>query len=118
MKKLSEIVYTIQVFSVHPAYDQQGTEYVCVEFGYKPPKIPTMVPVDMPKEVSDMIEASKDMVKVIIPPQIRSQLTNYANRLTLFLTRDEWNNLDQRYIVGDEFKVIISADGSLLMTKI
>ena len=84
MKKLSEIVFSIKVFSIHPAYDQQGTEYVCVEFGYKPPRMPTMVPVDMSREVSDMLEASKSMVKVIIPPQFRPQLTEYANRLTIF----------------------------------
>jgi len=114
---LSEIVFIIKVFSIHPAYDQQGMEYICVEFGYKPPKMPTMVPADMPKEFSDMIEASKDMVKVIIPPQLRSQMMSYANRLTLFLTSDEWEGLQQRYTVGDEFKIIIRPDGSLLMTK-
>lgn len=118
MKNLSEIVFTIKVFAIHPAYDAQGVEYVCVELGYRPPRMPTMVPSDMPKEVSDIIEASRDMVKVIVPPQLRSQLTNYANRLTLFLTPDEWESLQQRYTVGDEFRVIIRPDGSLLMTKI
>lgn len=115
---MSEIIFTIKVFAIHPIYDPQGVEYICVEFGYKPPKMPTMIPLDMPKEVSDMIEASKDMVKVIVPPQLRSQLTNYANRLTLFLTTDEWENLQQRYTVGDEFKVIIRSDGNLLLTKV
>jgi hypothetical protein len=117
VKKMSETVISIKVFSIHPASDQQGTEYVCVEFGYKPPKMPTMVPVDVSRDVSDMIEASKSMVQVLVPPQLRSQLTNYAHRLTLFLTTDEWDNLEQRYTVGDEFKVIIRTDGSLLMTK-
>lgn len=115
---MSEIVFDIKVFAVHPASDAQGVEYVCVELGYKPPRMPTMVPLDMPKEISDIIEASKDMVKVIVPPQLRSQLTNYTNRLTLFLTPDEWESLQQRYTVGDEFKIIIRPDGSLLMTKI
>ena len=72
----------------------------------------------MPKEVSDMIEASRNMVKVVVPPQLRSQLRNYSNRLTLFLTNDEWDNLEQKYTVGDEFKIILRLDGSLLMTKI
>ena len=115
---MSEIVFTIKVFSVHPATDQQGTEYVCIEFGHKPPKIPTMVPLNMPREISDIMEASKDIVNVLVPPQLRSQLTNYVNRLTIFLTTDEWYNLQQRYTVGDEFKVIMRTDGSLLMTKI
>ena len=111
-----EIIFTVKVFAIHPAYDQQGMEYICVEFGYRPPRIPTMIPSDMPKEVSDIIEASKDMVKVIVP-QFRSQLMSYANRLTLFLTSEEWEGLQQRYTVGDEFKVMIRPDGSLLMTK-
>ena len=115
---LSENVFLIKVFSVHPTYDQQGTEYVCVEFGYKPPRMPTMVPADMSRDVLDMIEASKSMLKVLVTPQQRSQLTNYANRFTIFLTNDEWDNLQKRYTVGDEFKVIMRIDGSLLMTKI
>ena len=118
VKKLSEIVFSIKVFSIHPAYDHQGTEYVCVEFGCKPLIMPTMVPAGMPRDVSDMIEASKSMMKILVPPQLRSQLTNYANRLTIFLTNDEWNNLQQKYTVGDEFKVIMRTDGSLLMAKI
>ncbi len=116
--KFTEISFAIKVFAIHPVYDPQAIEYICVEFGYRPPKMPMMIPSDMPKEVSDIIEASKDMVKVIVPPQLRSQLTNYANRLTLFLTSDEWESLQQRYTVGDEFKITIRPDGSLLMTKI
>lgn len=88
-----------------------------MEFGYRPPKVPTMVPLDRSQDVSDMIEASKDMMKILVPPQLRSQQTSYANRLTLFLTGDEWNGLQQRYTVGDEFNVTIRADGSLQMTK-
>ncbi|MFH0749153.1 MAG: hypothetical protein V1915_04475 [Candidatus Bathyarchaeota archaeon] len=115
---MSEIVFIIKVFAIHPAYDQQGIEYISIEFGYKPPRMPTMIPLDMPKEVSDIIEASKDMVKVIVPPQMRSQLLSYTNRLTIFLTPEEWGNLQQRYTVGDEFQVTIEPNGNLLMSKI
>jgi len=115
---MSEIVFHAKVFSIHPTYDQQGTEYVCIELGFKPPKMPTMVPSDVPKEVSDIIQASKDMVKVMVPPQLRSQLINYAKRITIFLAPEEWTNLEKRYTVGDEYKVIIKSDGSLLMTEI
>ncbi|UCH37321.1 MAG: arcadin 1 [Candidatus Bathyarchaeota archaeon] len=115
---MNDVLFTVKVFSIHPVFDHQGAEYISVEFGYKPPKIPTMVPADVPKEVSDIIDASRDMVKVMVPPQLRSQMMNYANRLTVFLTPDEWNSLEQRYTVGDEFKIIIRPDGSLLMTKI
>ena len=117
-KNLSEIVLPIKVFSVRPTTDQQGMEYICVEFGYKPPKIPTMIPLNVSREVSDVMEASKSMANVLLPPQLRSQLTGYVNRLTIFLTNDEWDNLQQKYTVGDEFKVIMRSDGSLLMTKI
>lgn len=115
---MREIVFSAKVYAIHPVYDQQGIEYICVELGYKPPRMPTMVPSTMPKEISDMIEASRNMVKVVVPPQLRSQLRNYSNRLTLFLTNDEWDNLEQKYTVGDEFKLILRLDGSLLMTKI
>ena len=115
---MSEVVFIIKVFSIHPSYDQQGMEYVCVELGYRPPTMPTMVPSDTPKEVSDMIEASKHMINVIVPPQFRSQRSNYANRLTFFLTTEEWGDLQQRYTVGDEFKVTVRTDGNLLVTKI
>ncbi len=114
---MSEIVFSVKVFSIHPVYDPQGIEYVCVELGYRPPRMPIMVPSDVPKEVSDIIQASKDMVRVVVPPQLQSQMMNYASRLTLFLTIDEWEGLQQRYTVGDEFKVIIRPDGSLLMSK-
>ena len=115
--KLNEIVFIVKVFSIHPVYNQEGMEYICIEFGYKPPKMPTMIPSDMPKEVSDILEASKDMVQIIVPPQLRSQLMNYANRVTIFLAPDEWENLQQRYTVGDEFRVEIKLDGNLTMTK-
>ncbi|MFH0896638.1 MAG: arcadin 1 [Candidatus Bathyarchaeota archaeon] len=115
---MSEIVFNVRVFAIHPVYDPQGMEYVCVELGYRPPRMPMMIPSDMPKEFSDIIQASKDMVRVVVPPQFQSQLTNYANRLTLFLTADEWESLQQRYTVGDEFKVTIRSDGNLLMAKL
>jgi hypothetical protein len=115
---LNDVLFTVKVFSIHPVFDHQGMEYISVEFGYKPPKIPIMVPSNIPKEVTDMIDASRDMVKVIVPPQLRSQMMNYANRLTVYLTPQEWDSLEQRYTVGDEFKIIIRTDGSLLMTKI
>lgn len=114
---MSEIFFTIKVFSIHPAYDTQGTEYICVEFGFKPPRMPTMIPSDIPKEVSDIIEASKDMVRVIVPPQLRAQV-NYTNRLTLYLMSEEWDSFQQKYTVGDEFRVALRPDGALLMTKI
>jgi len=115
---MSEIIFMVKVFSVRPIYDQQGAEYISVELGYKPPKMPMMVPSDIPKEVSDIITASKDMVRVIVPPQLRTQMMNYSSRLNIFLTPEEWEKLMQKYTVGDEFKVMMRPDGSLLMSKI
>lgn len=115
---MSEIIFMVKVFSIRPIYDQQGVEYICVELGYKPPKMPIMVPSNVPKEVSDIIAASKDMVRVIVPPQLRTQMMNYSNRLSIFLTTEEWEKLMQKYTVGDEFKVMMRPDGSLLMSTI
>ena len=64
-----------------------------------------MVPTSIPKEVSEALEASRNMVQVMIPPQVRAQMRKYTNRLTLYLTINEWENLQQKHTVGDEFKV-------------
>lgn len=110
---MSEIRFTIKVFAIHPAYDSQRNEYVCVEFGFRPPKVPTMVPTSVPREVADIIQASQEMVKVVVPPQFQAQTRKYANRLVLFLATDEWERLQQKYTAGDEFEVTIKQDGSL-----
>ena len=114
---MDAIVFTVVVFSIHPSYDHQGVEYICVEFGYKPPRMPTMMPTSMSREVSDMIEAGKSIIQVAVPPQIQSQLLGYANRLVIFLTPDEWGSLQRRYTVGDEFKVMIKPEGSILVAE-
>ena len=115
---MSDIIFNSKVTSIHPAYDNQGNEYICIEFGYRPPQMPTMIPANMSKEVSDMIEASRDVVKVIVPPQIQAQMRTYANRLALYLTMDEWENLQRKYTVSDEFTVIIKSDGNISITKL
>ena len=111
--------FNVKVIAINPHYDYQGNEYVRIEFGYRPPKMPTMVPVSVPKEVSEALEASRNMmVQVMIPPQMRARMRKYTNRLTLYLTINEWENLQQKYTVGDEFKVILKTDGSIGLTKI
>ena len=117
-RKLNNITFTVKVVSVHPSYDNQGNEYVCIEFGYRPPKIPTMVPSTVPKEISDAIQASRDMVRVMVPPQLQARISRYSNRLMLFLTMDEWENLQQKYTVGDVFEVTLKPDGSMEMKKV
>jgi len=114
---LSNITLTVKVVSVHPSYDNQGNEYICIEFGYRPPQIPTMVPSSVPKEISDVLEASRDMVRVIVPPQLQAQMSRYSSRLMLFLTVDEWESLQQKYTVGDMFEVTLKLDGSMEMKK-
>jgi hypothetical protein len=106
---LGEIFFTVKVTAINPHYDYQGNEYVRIEFGYRPPKIPTMIPTS---------EASRNMVQVMIPPQVRARMRKYTNRLTIYLTVNEWENLQQKYTVGDEFKVILKNDGSIGMTII
>lgn len=115
---MSEVSFTIKVVSIHPSYDAQGNEYVCVEFGFRPPRMPTVVPASVPKEVSDALRASKEMVSVVIPPQLRAHMHRYANRLTLYLSMDEWESLRQKYTVGDEFEVSVKNDGSIMIKRI
>lgn len=114
---LSENFFTVKVTAINPHYDYQGNEYVRIEFGYRPPKIPTMVPTSIPKEVSEALEASRNMVQVMIPPHVRAQMRKYTNRLTLYLTINEWENLQQKHTVGDEFKIILKINGSIDLVK-
>lgn len=114
---MSSITLAIKVVAVHPSYDNQGNEYICVEFGYRAPQIPTMVPASVPKEISDVIEAGRDMVRVMVPPQLQAQMSRYSSRLMLFLTVDEWERLQQKYTVGDVFEVVLKLDGSMEMNK-
>ena len=113
---MSEIVFTAKVTALHVTYDTHGNEYVTIDFAYKPPRIPTMVPTDMPKDVSDMIKATRDMMTTMVPQQ--TYLRDYANRLILFLTTDEFERLEQKYTVGDELKITVAPDGSMSATRI
>lgn len=115
---LGEIFFTVKVTAINPHYDYQGNEYVHIEFGYRPPKIPTMIPTSVPKEVSEAIEAGGSMLQLMIPPQVRARMRTYTTRLTIYLTVNEWENLQQKYVFGDEFKVILKNDGSIGITKI
>jgi hypothetical protein len=114
---LSDLFFIVKVTAINPHYDSQGNEYVRIELGYRPPKMPTMVPTSVPKEVSEAFEASRNMVQVMVPPQVRAQMRKYTNRVTLYLTTNEWENLQLKYTVGDEFKVILKIDGSIDLVK-
>lgn len=115
---MSEIAFTAKVTSMQPAYDAQGHEYVRVELSYRPPTMPTMIPTDVPSEISDAIRASRDMVKVIVPPQMQAQMRRYSHRLVLFLTMDEWDKVQQKYTLGDEFEVRVKLDGNITVTRV
>jgi len=115
---MSEITFNAKVTSIHPAYDNQGKEYICIEFGYRPPQMPTMIPTSVPKEVSDIFEASRDAIKVIVPPQLQAQMRTYASRLALYLTTDEWESLQRKYTVSDEFTITLKSDGSITVNKL
>jgi len=115
---LGEIKFTMKVISLHPTYDGQGNEYIAVEFGYRPPKMPTMVPSSVPREVSDAIQTSREMVRVIVPPELQSHLHRYSNRLIVFLSTSEWEQLQNKYTIGDEFEATIRADGSIGINRI
>lgn len=108
---MSEVAFIAKVTALHVTYDSQGNEYVTIDFAYRPPKMPTMMSTDVPKEVSDMIKATREMMTSMVPQQ--TYLRDYANRLVLFLTTDEFERLEQKYTVGDELKVTIKPDGSI-----
>ena len=108
---MSEVSFTAKVTALHVTYDSQGNEYVTIDFAYRPPKMPTIVPSDVPKEVSDMLKATKDMMTSMVPMQ--TYLRDYANRLVLFLTTDEFDRLEQKYTIGDELRVTVKRDGSI-----
>ena len=112
---MSEVVFTAKVTALHITYDSQGNEYVTIDFAYRPPRIPTMLPSDVPKEVSDMLKATKEMMSTMVP--VQTHLRDYANRLVLFLTTDEFERLEQKYTIGDELKVTVKADGSIAATR-
>jgi len=113
--QVSEIVFTAKVTGLRITYDAQGNEYVTIDFAYRPPRMPTMLPTDVPKEVSDMLKATKEMMSVMVPAQ--TYLRDYANRLVLFLTTDEYERLEQKYTVGDELRVTVKPDGSIIASR-
>ena len=112
---MSEVVFTAKVTALHITYDSQSNEYVTIDFAYRPPKMPTMLPTDVPKEVSDMLKATKEMMSTMVPAQ--TYLRDYANRLILFLTTDEFERLEQKYTIGDELKITVKPDGSIVASR-
>ena len=112
---MSEIVFTAKVTALHVTYDTHGNEYVTIDFAYRPPKIPTMMSTDIPKDVSDMIKATREMMTTMVPQQ--TYLRDYANRLVLFLTTDEFEKLEQKYTIGDELQVAVKSDGSIVASR-
>jgi len=115
---MSAARFIVKVIAVHPFYDNQGNEYICVEYGFKPPQIPTIVPSGLPTDVSEIVKASKEMMRVIVPPQVQAQMHKYANRLILYLTLSEWDKLQEKYTAGDEFEVIVGLNGELALQKL
>jgi len=115
---LGEVKFTMKVISLRPTYDGQGNEYISVEFGYRPPKMPTMVPSSVPREFSEAIQTSREMVRVIVPPELQSHMYRYSNRLIIFLSTSEWEQLQYKYTIGDEFEATIKADGSISIIRI
>jgi len=115
---LSNIKFTMKVVAIRPSFDSQGHEYISVEFGYRPPKMPTMVPSNVPREVSEAIQTGREMVKVIVPPELQSHLRRYTNRLILYLSTTEWDQLEHKYTVGDEFEVEVQQNGNIRINRI
>lgn len=113
---MANISFTVGVIAINPKYDSQGNEYICVEFGNRPLKVPAMFPTNISEEMSEMIEASKGVVK-ILAPHVQSYMRRYANRLTIYLTSDEWERLSHKYTIGDTFQVTVNMEGNITLTS-
>lgn len=106
------ISFVVKVTALHPHFDGQGIEYVCVEFSWKPPSVPNMMPVGVPEEISDIVGGMKQMI--VRMPGMQQQMQK-SPRLVLFLTVEEWMDLLKKYTVGDEFTISLDDSGRLVM---
>ncbi|MEM3670385.1 MAG: arcadin 1 [Thermoprotei archaeon] len=102
--------FECKVTSIHPAFDANGNEFVCVEFAYEsaqPPSVLTL-PKDAPPEASAFIPLLQSLPKTLFRTQ-----KSYSNRLVVYLTPDEWEKLPTPYRVGDSYTVSIGQSGEL-----
>lgn len=113
MKNRTTIILKIRVVAINQNLDEFGIEYICIEFGCKPLKIPVMIPPDIPKEMENI---AKMAVRMMPPPQTGTRRT-HSGRMFLRLTVNEWEDLEQRYTVGDEFTITVLPNGELVMKR-
>ncbi len=107
------ISFVVKVTSVGQHLDMQGIEYVCVEFSWKPPSIPRMMPVGTPEDVSQLIGGLQIVVKEI--PGMHQMMGRGSPRLVLFLTLEEWSDLSRKFTIRDSFTISLDENGRLVM---
>lgn len=114
---LNTITIICKVISIHPFFDSNRNEYVCIEFGIEMPKPPTVVsmPSNIPKEVSSVIPILTQIPKIFGQTKTYDK---YSNRLILFLTKSEWESLSRKYQYGDEVELRIEKDGTIHLVPI
>ncbi|PSN97275.1 hypothetical protein B9Q11_04510 [Candidatus Marsarchaeota G2 archaeon ECH_B_SAG-F08] len=108
------IKFECKVTAIHPAFDANGNEYVCVEFSYESTQQPAVLtlPPEAPPEAKAFLPLLQSIPKAFLRP-----VKTYSNRLTIYLTPEEWDNLPTPYRVGDTFTVTIEQNGEILVKQ-
>ena len=108
------VKFECKVTSIHPAFDPNGNEYVCVEFAYESAQQPMVftLPPEAPPEAQAFLPLLQSIPKAFLRPP-----KTYSNRLVIYLTPEEWERLPTPYKVGDVFSVSIDQGGSITVTQ-
>lgn len=108
------VKFDCKVTSIHPAFDANGNEYICVEFAYESAQQPTVftMPPDAPAEAQAFLPLLQSIPKTLLRPP-----KTYSNRLVIYITPEEWEKLPTTYRVGDVFNVSIEQNGELTLKQ-
>jgi hypothetical protein len=110
---MDEVTIQCKVTAVHPAFDQIGNEYVCVEFAVETKPVSfTAMPTSAPPEAQAIMPILSQI------PKMFSQGKVYSNRLVLYFTPEEWEHLTRRYAYGEEYEVKVDKNGVIQVTPI
>lgn len=108
------VKFDCKVTSIHPAFDQNGNEYVCVEFSYESTQQPVVftLPQDAPPEMQALLPILQSIPRTLLRPP-----KTYSNRLVIYLTPEEWERLPSPYKVGDVFTITIDQSGTITVKQ-
>lgn len=102
--------FDCKVTAIHPAFDQNGNEYVCVEFAHEAAQQPLVftLPPDAPPEAQAFLPLLQSIPRALLRPP-----KTYSNRLVIYFTTEEWERLPTPYKVGDVFTVTVDSSGTI-----